>query len=785
MNLFFFSFDIISYILILYTNCLIPNWNFLNSTIDLLKNESSYIQIIKREWYGNELILKKQFIKDNNNIINQINTISFSKFNCKETKVNFENIESFYYFFTNYVYICPTGNNHLYIYDLDCKLKEIKNENYENKWNLKCYYQPDFNFIFIFYLQIGIICKFKIEDNILTECKKIQFIFNDFIWTINKSTDNNEYYMLSIDNSNEMLKYTNIDFTIRTNEYLLKSIKTINIMENLGLCDGNFLNFNNDYINYYGYWLTYNLTFFNYGYTKDYININNIKDEKNFIYYNFTFQYKYNFIIKSINFIRDSTFVYYRIQVNKSNEEIILYHGIIDIKTNSILFNTNETINQIQYFSSNSILIITNLSIYRLCLIAKQNDNDCINECDLGKELILDTNSNYCGLKEGNYCNNYIIKTYNICVNECDENIYIINNKNCYLCSDLDSKKIYKIYNENKCIENKPENTFYLNEKLKILKYCHNSCKTCKGDKENECLLCYDGFINENGKCVERCYKTCKDCIIKSIEEKEQKCTSCKDNKLLQEDKGNCINECLNGYYKEEKYCKKCDKSCLTCNNKYYNNSYHCTSCTEDKLLQEDNENCINECLNGYYKEEKYCKKCNSTCLTCNNKYYNNSPHCTSCKDNKILINDTQECKNECDISYYKNNTENKCYKCNSNCKSCSRNSIKDNNYCLSCNENSSFKYLINSTEYGFNCVEICPKNTILNEISKQCIYHEIKIQSTDNLFIWGFLIVFILFFFGCCILYILFQCNYPNDEGVLIDKTNKNLNIINELNEM
>ena len=732
MNLFQLSFNIIS-LLILNSNCLIPNWNFLNSTIDLLKTENYYTQTIIRTWDGSELILKKKFSKNNNNLINQINTISFSKFNCRDTNVIFDNIESFYYFHTNYVYICPTGTNNFYIYDLNCNLNELKVTHYKNKWNLKCYYQPDFNSIFVFYLSAKMICRFKIEDNKISECNNIEFNFNDFIWTINKSSDNNEYYMLSLDNSKEILKYTNIAFTIRTNEYSLHSIKTINIMDNLGICDGNFFNFNNDYLSYYGYWLTYNSTFFNSGFTNDYITINNIKDEKIFVYNNFTFQFEYNFTIQSINFIRDSSFAYYTIEVNKSNEEIILYHGIIDIKKNSILFNTNETINQIQQFSSNSILIITNLSIYRLCLIAKQNDNDCINECNSGEELILDTNSNYCGIKKENYCNNYIIKSYNICVNDCDENIYIIKNKSCYLCNELDSNKLYKIYNENKCIENKPENTFYLNEKLKILKYCHNSCKTCKGEKENECLLCYNGFINENGKCVEKCYKTCEDCNIKSTDEKEQKCTSCKDNKLLQEDKGNCINECLSGYYKDDKYCKKCDNSCLTCNNKFDNNSYHCTSC----------------------------------------------------KDNKLLINDTQECKDECDISYYKNKTENKCYKCNSNCKSCSRNSINDNNYCLSCYENSKFKYLINSSEYGFNCVEICPKNTILNEISRQCIYHEIKIQSTDNLFIWGFLIVFILFFFGCCILYIFLQCNYPNDDGILIDNINKNLNSVNKLSEI
>ena len=124
MNLFQLSFNIIS-LLILNSNCLIPNWNFLNSTIDLLKTENYYTQTIIRTWDGSELILKKKFSKNNNNLINQINTISFSKFNCKDTNVIFDNIESFYYFHTNYVYICPTGTNNFYIYDLNCNLNEL------------------------------------------------------------------------------------------------------------------------------------------------------------------------------------------------------------------------------------------------------------------------------------------------------------------------------------------------------------------------------------------------------------------------------------------------------------------------------------------------------------------------------------------------------------------------------------------------------------------------------------------------------------------------------------
>ncbi len=51
-------------------------------------------------------------------------------------------------------------------------------------------------------------------------------------------------------------------------------------------------------------------------------------------------------------------------------------------------------------------------------------------------------------------------------------------------------------------MENKPENTFILNEKLKILKFCDKSCLTCLGEKNNECLSCKEGYNLEEGKCI-------------------------------------------------------------------------------------------------------------------------------------------------------------------------------------------------------------------------------------------------------------------------------------------
>ncbi len=84
----------------------------------------------------------------------------------------------------------------------------------------------------------------------------------------------------------------------------------------------------------------------------------------------------------------------------------------------------------------------------------------------------------------------------------CNESLYIIQNKNeCGLCKDLNTDKPYKIITGNECLEEKPENTYYIYEKLKILNYCYDSCKTCFSNKEYDCLSCYSGYKLVNGEC--------------------------------------------------------------------------------------------------------------------------------------------------------------------------------------------------------------------------------------------------------------------------------------------
>ncbi len=740
------------YIIIQLSKSLTPIWNFNKSVENLFLNKSNYSYIIcTKIWDSNNITLKKTITKGTPIIEHNFVTIN----NEEEIEVNWEYIESFYYF-DGIGYICPSGKNNLTIYK-NKRFEHLKNINLDNinDWDLKCYYQSKGHFLFLMYLNTynkGYIFSYKIEK------KKIKFIEGgfdkglfDFIWTTGFVGNCNHMVLVLLEGKEIKLK--KIKFTIDS-EVSVNTVDSIKLNEQFNYIKANFTNDN------YLYYISYDDSNYYSSYSNEKIyvdsNLNHISFKKN----NIPLEFVNNIIIKSIDFIRYTKYIYYSIELNHTfNQQSMTYNGIIDIKNNRVLFNTNEEIKQIKPFSSNSLLIITESSAYKLCVFTKDNDNNCINECPNGQELILDTEkSNYCGNKKGNYCENYILKHNDICVPYCNNSIYIIENKSCYLCKDInENKKPYKIYNESNCIEIKPENTYFLYEKLKILKYCDKSCKTCSGDKENECLSCDNGYKLENGKCIQNItfYETCYDGEEESSDKEAQKCITCKGNKLLQEDKGNCIDDCLDGYYKESNYCKKCNSNCKTCEN-----SNNCTSCNDHKFLINDTQECLNECNISYYKNdsEKKCYRCNSNCKTCEN-----SNKCTSCNENMFLINDTQKCLNECNISYFKNDSEKKCYRCNSNCKSCSRGSENDNNYCLSCNENSSFKYLVKSKKYGLNCVNKCPIFTKLNESSNICIDDNNDTKEQVNVTFWKFVFVFLILFSIFVVFYVIYMCK-PKD---------------------
>ena len=301
--------------------------------------------------------------------------------------------------------------------------------------------------------------------------------------------------------------------------------------------------------------------------------------------------------------IRNTRFVIYEV----SDEKNAIYRGIIDIEINQIIFSTNENFIKFQPLKNYTILALTENNAYEICLI-KDNDN-CIERCPSGKRFVLNNiEGNHCGPM---ICMNYTFKPNNICIDYCNNTFYSFNeDKYCGLCKDLDQKKPFKILNHEECLEKVPSNTYFFNEKYKLLDYCPDTCTRCTNLVN--CTKCIDGFVLENNKCIkdESCYKNCELCSEHSEEENIQHCTSCKNNLYFYNEngEGNCLNECPEGFYINKSNCSKCHENCKNCSKgPEVNNgaeNQNCETCDEKwkySIKVDTNfKNCINECPDGY-----------------------------------------------------------------------------------------------------------------------------------------------------------------------------------------
>lgn len=61
-------------------------------------------------------------------------------------------------------------------------------------------------------------------------------------------------------------------------------------------------------------------------------------------------------------------------------------------------------------------------------------------------------------------------------------------------------------------------------------------------------------------------------------------------------------------------HCETCQSQCLTCAN-----STHCLTCMDSLVLL--NNQCVEECPEGYYLNNQECVQCHPICSTCKGKY--------------------------------------------------------------------------------------------------------------------------------------------------------------------
>lgn len=547
-------FLVIFYASIMYVLSEVEIWNFEKSSIDLLSISDSYEYIIYDETKDKFHLKLTKYISKKNGEITNINYIQ--KNNEEKHEIEWENIYNFYNLETN-KYICPKGKNYLVDYSSNI-IEEIKYpiNGIVGNWEFTCYYTN--NRLFISYLS-------STDKNIYVLNKNNGYSWEDLpmhsgyfdiLWP-SQEINKEEAYIVAILLEGNNIQLVKIKMSITDSMTKTSMNEILHISKSLNKSYAFFDE------NKYFYWITYNDTKMLSGYSTTPIPVdldnevlnNNIKRINNNIS---LFDSLENLKINYLYFIRNTKYVYYEIESNK-----IIYHGIIDIKLNKIIFNTNVVINYYNPISKYSLLAITNSSAYKICINSIYN-GDCKDECPPNQTLVIDSeNGNHC---EGiEICQNYIFKPNNTCTDECDIKFNIVaNGKECGLCKYLNNSFPYKIINEIICIKEKPNNTYFIDEESYILDYCDSSCETCYGKEEDKCLSCDNSFLFNN----------------------------------------KCLSKCPDGYYGDlfKKQCFECNSNCLTCTQASKNGNNFCSSCnpnTNDSyLIVADgmNQNCVNEC---------------------------------------------------------------------------------------------------------------------------------------------------------------------------------------------
>ncbi|CAG2112325.1 unnamed protein product, partial [Medioppia subpectinata] len=225
------------------------------------------------------------------------------------------------------------------------------------------------------------------------------------------------------------------------------------------------------------------------------------------------------------------------------------------------------------------------------------------------------------------------------CIKQCPDQYYNDSKLNeCLPCSSncerCDSSP-------NECISCK--DTLILNDRHKCVPKCdssvdtnclkcHNSCASCYGSANNQCLSCSSGRKLFNNTCIDgecpqshyqsdsdglqcrRCHNTCTSCMGPSHKD----CKTCYHNSTLTSD-GLCLS-CLSDQYLDAKTskCESCHISCSSCSGATEND---CLSCRTPYAL--DNSRCVSCCpqyandIKGVPQELNDCCHCLSSGNIC------------------------------------------------------------------------------------------------------------------------------------------------------------------------
>lgn len=254
---------------------------------------------------------------------------------------------------------------------------------------------------------------------------------------------------------------------------------------------------------------------------------------------------------------------------------------------------------------------------------------------------------------------------------------------------------------------------------------CHNSCATCNGTANTNCLSCSgsnylayqgtkcvttcdDGQFSSNNNLCALCSSNCKTCDTISTN-----CTGCGRSAAgiyLYLSSGACLATCPDGYYPKisTSTCEQCDSSCHTC---FGSSTTQCLTCTSGSWLS-SNSSCISSCPKGQYSLNNVCYPCIDRCAECSS-----ATTCTKCQAVAGLpyyLDSNSHCLVTCpDGTYPKSDLT--CTSCTSPCLTCSGGST----LCTNCDSSSTATSYL---EYGtFTCLAACPVGQYAPSGSYKC----------------------------------------------------------------
>ena len=632
----------------------IPVWDFNTLSINLITQTSYEYTVFEKEYSGFTATLKQKITKSGSTIT----TKNYLTIGSTTKEVEFEDLNIVYKDKLGYTYlVCPKGKYHPYDFENNRYFNPPTGFEDKGGWDLRCYY-TDSAFM-IFYLQNdNKNFYFQYNGKDMREC--VNCYENDLY---NYRMSNGRLAMIAKEKGNLVLKGSIMSFKSSNNEIYKND--TVNKILSQGKTNATAF-FDSSY---YLYFFSYNgISDFISGYSNTNIDFSTkTKFESSITDMDITInESPLNFVdemeIKEMNFIQGTQYIYYKLY-NKNKDKN--YFGLVDIKQNKILYNTDEEIKKFVPLSNHEMLAITASSAYKLCII--KSGSNCLETCSSGN-LILDPTGNKCQTS----CGEKKIKLMpeEICIdkNDCDLNFYVLNSDEteCGFCKYFYSDEAsYKFINTLGCTSNNKNTDYYISH-LNLIKckanyhledhecipdFCYERCETCSeipvNENDQKCLSCKSDYILKNGNCVVELpvIKTTMNNIekISTINDIEKISTINDIDKITTTnniDKISTTNrvqvpttkadiKCPEGYFlSEEKICLNCTNSCK----KYEYNNCNCVACN-----------------NGFYldNEKKICKICENKC----NIYKDDSCECLSCQINYELID------NKC-VEYF-NNTNN------------------------------------------------------------------------------------------------------------------------------